>query len=97
MADPIIKKAALKFLKKPNFHQTLRNEILFGVAPRTLKSDAAQKNGVYSVMSSLRYGGFLRDEGFKQLGTLVEMMKIFKSELNFNFEKPTVDQFCQSG
>ena len=97
LTDPI-KKAAKKFLKKKDFHQTLRNEILFAIAPRTLKSGVEQRNGVLGVMYSLQYGGFLRDEGFKQLGTMIEMSKIIGQELKFNFRTHSpIDTFCQSG
>ena len=92
-----MKEAALEFLKRKTFHQTLRNEILFAIAPRTLKSGLTQQNGVYSVMSALRFKGFLREEGFKQLGTINEMTKIFGHELQFNFKMTPVDDFCQSG
>ena len=92
-----MKANAFKFLKKKTFHQTLRNEILFAVAPRTLQSGVAQRRGVYNVMSSLRFKGFLRDEGFKQLGTIIEMTKIIGHELKFTFKMTTVDQFCRSG
>lgn len=87
----------MNFLKKKNFHQILRNEILFAIAPRTLKSCSAQRNGVYSVMSSLRFRGFLRDEGFKLLGTMMEMTKIIGKELQFTFKMTRVDEFCRSG
>ena len=81
-------------MKRKTFHQTLRNEILFAIAPRTLKSDSTQQNGVYSVMSALRFKGFLRDEGFKQLGTINEMTKLLGHELQFNFKMIPVDEFC---
>ena len=88
----------MDFLKKKTFHQTLRNEILFAVAPRTLNSgNKAQKNGVLGVMKSLLYGGFLRNEGFKQLGTMIEMSKVSDKELRFSFNSCTVSEFCQSG
>ena len=95
--DPIVKQNAQKFLKRPNFHRTLRTEILFAIAPRTLKSDERQKRGVYNVMRSLQFGGFLRDEGFKQLGTIIEVSKIIGRDLQFKFKKPTVEEFCRSG
>ena len=97
MTDATIKEAAMKFLKRKTFHQTLRNEILFAIAPRTLKSDLAQRNTVMCVMNSLRYGGFLRDEGFKQLGTMIEMSKVCNEELRFNFKACGINTFCQSG
>ena len=92
-----MKQAALDFLKKRTFHQTLRNEILFAVAPRTLKSDVTQRNCLYNVMSSLRFKGFLRDEGFKQLGTVIEMTNIVGQELKFDFKMSKVDEFCRTG
>ena len=75
----------------------MRNEILFAVAPRTLKSGVAQKNAVLGVMNSLLHGGFLRDEGFKQLGTIIELIKIIGQDLKFKFMSDKVDAFCQSG
>ena len=57
----------MDFLRKTNFHQTFRNEILFAISPRTLKSGLPQRNGVLGVMYSLLYGGFLRNEGFENL------------------------------
>ena len=85
------------FLKKKDFHQTLRNEILYGVAPRTLQSSVEQTNVVFGVMNSLRFGGFLRNEGFKQLGTMIEMSKVCNEELRFNFNACRIDTFCRSG
>ena len=85
------------FLKKKDFHQKLRNEILFAVAPRTLKSDTVQQNSVMSVMKSLLFGGFLRDEGFKQLGTIIELVKIIGHDLKFKLRDNSIDAFCQSG
>ena len=96
LTDRTMRKDALKFLKKKTFHQTLRHEILFAVAPRTLKPDLTQQNGVYSVMSALRFKGFLREEGFKQLGTIIEMTNLFGHELQFNFTKTPIDEFCRS-
>ena len=83
-------------MRKTNFHQTLRNEILFAVSPRTLKSGLTQRNGVLGVMYSLLYGGFLRDEGFKQLGTMIEMRNVCGEKLHFGFKASTIDAFCQS-
>ena len=97
ITDLTVRKAALNFLKKKNFHQILRNEILFTVAPRTLKSNTTQTNRVLGVMKSLRFGGFLRDEGFKQLGTIVQLIKIIGHELQLTLNDSTVDAFCQSG
>ena len=71
--------------------------MLFAVSPRTLKSGLAQRNGVLGVMYSLLYGGFLRDEGFKQLGTMIEMSKMSGEQLQFSFKASTIDAFCQSG
>ena len=97
ITNPAIRKAALDFLKKKTFHQTLRNEILFAIAPRTLHSDVAQQNMVLGVMKSLLFGGFLRNEGFKQLGTIIELIKIIGFDLKFNFKSSPIDAFCQSG
>ena len=85
------------FLKKKDFHQKLRNEILFAVAPRTLKSDTVQQSSVMGVMKSLLFGGFLRDEGFKQLGTITELAKIIGHDLKFKLRDNSIDAFCQSG
>ena len=87
----------MEFLMRKNFHQILRNEILFTLAPRTLKSGVVQRNGVLGVMNSLRFGGFLRNEGFKQLGTMIEMSKVCNEELRFNFKACGINTFCQSG
>ena len=85
------------FLKKKDFHQKLRNEILFAVAPRTLKSDTVQQNSVMRVMKSLLFGGFLRDEGFKQLGTMIKLRHILGQDLKFTFKMTSIDAFCHSG
>ena len=87
----------MDFLKKKSFHQTLRNEILFTVAPRTLTSVVSQRNGALGVMYSLLYGSFLRNEGFKQLGTMIEMSKVCNEELRFKFNACRIDTFCRSG
>ena len=36
-------KAAEEFLKKPNFHQKLRKEILFALMPRTLSPNTPEE------------------------------------------------------
>ena len=87
----------MEFLMRKNFHQILRNEILFTIAPRTLKSGVVQRNDVLGVMNSLRFGGFLRNEGFKQLGTMIEMSQVSGEQLQFSFKASTIDAFCQSG
>ena len=97
ITDVTIKNAALRFLKKKTFHQTLRNEILFAISPRTLESGEAQRNGVLSVMKSLLFGGFLRDQGLKQLGTMIELVKIIGHDWIFTFESSPIDAFCVSG
>ena len=97
LSDPAIKQVTLDFLKKKTFHQILRNEILFAVSPRTLESGLTQRNGVLGVMYSLLYDGFLRNEGFKQLGTMIEMSKISGEQLQFSFKANKIDAFCQSG
>ena len=79
------------------FHQTFRNEILFAIAPRTLKSGVDQDEGVFGVMNSLVCGGFLRNEGFKLLGTMIEMTKVSDEELRFRMISCTIDDFCRSG
>ena len=97
LTDPTLKQATLAFSKKKNFHQILRNEILFSVAPRTLQSSVEQRNAVFAVINSLGFGGFLRNEGFKQLGTMIEMSKVCNEELRFNFKASGIDTFCRSG
>ena len=87
----------MNLLKKKTFHQTLRNEILFALAPRTLKSGAVQRNAVMNVMNSLQHGGFMRDEGFRQLGTIFEFIKIIGHNLKFSLKSSPVDVFCQTG
>ena len=95
--DPAKRKAAISFLKKKNFHQTLRNEILFAIAPRTLTSGVVQQNSVLGVMNSLLRGGFLRDEGFKQLGTIIELIKIIGFDLKFALKSSRIGVFSQTG
>ena len=97
LKDPSCRPATLAFLKKKTFHQTLRNEILFAVAPQSLKSCVEQRENVLKVMDSLVCGGFLRDEGFKMLGTMIEMTKVSDEDLIFSLISCTIDQFCQSG
>ena len=67
--DLAVKKAATDFLWKPNFHQNLRNEILFGLTPATLKACEEQKQKINYVINVMELGGFLYDHGFK--GVLV--------------------------
>ena len=40
---------------------------------------------------------FLRDEGFKQLGTIIEITKIIQTNLKFNLKSARVQTFCRSG
>ena len=87
----------MAFLRKKTFHQTLRNEILFTVAPRTLRPGVEQNEAVLGVMNSLVCGGFLRNEGFKLLGTMIEMTKVSDEELRFRMISCTIDDFCRSG
>ena len=93
----MLRERALTFLKKKDFHQTLRNEILFTVAPKTLKSGIEQRNAILGVVQTLRFGGFLRDQGFKQLGTMIKLANIIRQELNFDLKVELIDDFCQSG
>ena len=91
------KKAATDFLHKPNFHQNLRNEILFGLTPTTLKACVDQRQAINDVANTMLSGGFLREHGLKSLATILAFEAIIKKEVIFKCKTENITSFFQSG
>ena len=97
ITDSTIKKAATDFLHKPNFHQNLRNEILFGLTPTTLKACVDQRQTINDVANTMLSGGFLRQHGLKSLATIIAFEAIIKEQVIFACKTENITSFFKSG
>ena len=77
-----------------NFHHTLRHEILFALVPRTFEPGTEQRAALREVAHLLTMGGFLHDQGLKQLGTIRKFSEIINKSLHFEVKMPTIEDFC---
>ena len=83
MSDPE-KAVAMKFLYKERFHQNLRNEILFGLLPKSLEKGADQTISIPHMLNTLKFRGLLRKErGLERLPTIRRFMKLININSNF--------------
>ena len=87
-----MKQAADAFLKKPNFHRKLRNEILFGLVPTTLRNNSVQTQSINYVRSLMLYGGFLR-HGIKSLASVIKFGEFINEDLDFKCHQEKIDEF----
>ena len=72
-----MKDTANQFIQEKRFHQNLRNEILFGLLPKSLLKGADQTNSVSHLIDTLQYRGYLRRErGLERLPTIRKFMKL---------------------
>ena len=97
VTDPTIKQAVTKFLHEGNFHQNLRNEILFGLTPTTLKACKEQIQTLNYVVNVMQCGGFLHDNGLKSLATIIAFENIIEEEVTFKSKAENITSFFQSG
>ena len=99
--DETIKNEAIDFLSQKNrlrsFHQTLRHEILFALAPQTFESSIIQRAELRETARLLTKKGFLHDQGLNQLGTIQEFCKIIKQNVFFEYEFSKLEDFCDKG
>ena len=90
----------MEYLKRKDFHQVLRNEILWGLIPKTLvaKSNPEyQQHTVPMAMKTLECRSFLRGPGILQLETIQKYFNIIKEEPEFKARKENVKDFCREG
>ena len=97
ITDSTIKQAVTDFLQKGNFHQNLRNEILFGLTPTTLKACKDQQQTINYVTNTMLFGSFLRQHGLKSLATINAFEAIISEEVNFKCKTESIASFYQSG
>lgn len=95
-------KMVQEFLRKKNFHQNLRQEILFGLLPRTLKANTVQERrsqnaALFDLVQRLSYRSILWDEGIKQLGTIIEFDKLTDKSWTFKWRVPKIKKFIDHG
>ena len=79
----------MEYLTRPDFHQVLRNEILWGLIPKTLVAGLNaeyQHHNMDMAMKTLECEGFLRGIGMLQLETIQKFFEIIK-------EKPVDEEF----
>ena len=105
-----IRKQAIDFLSRKNdyenfnsFHQTLRQEIRYGLVPRSFEeksNDEVRKNQravAYEAAGLLIKTGFLHNQqGLNRLGTIIEFSKIIKEQLRFEFKEVEIQKFCET-
>ena len=83
-----LKVITMDFLRKERFHQNFRNEILFGLFPKSLQKGADQTNSIPHLIDTLQYRGYLRKErGLEKLPTIRRLMNILKmSQISPSFQ-----------
>ena len=97
MSDPVTKKTAFQFLKKTDFHQNLRLEILFGLIPKTFEPSDDQRHSVGEMTIMMMHGGFLRNQGVKSLATIRAFETILNTPLDFKYCQLTITEFFNKG
>lgn len=90
------------FLRKTNFHQSLRKEILFHLMPRTLKSNSPnerkrQTATLFDLVQRLSNRSILWDEGLKQLGTIIEFDNLTGKSWTYTYRAPSITAFINQG
>ena len=97
MNNDVIKKRAIEYLKKKNFHQLLRSEILFQLTPKTMAPGPSQKYVLQELCDVLIGSGFLRGQGFRELGTVKKLESILEEELTLQYSGfVNIQSFLQS-
>ena len=88
----------MKFLGGKSFHQNLRNEILFGLIPKTLEPDGSQGNTLEHLIARLEHFGLLsQEQGLFDLLTVRKFFEIIGEKPSFFFPKYTIDQCVDFG
>ena len=89
----------MDFLNRSDFHQTLRNEILFGLIPKSLNKGDDQRNGIEHLMDKLEFRGLIKqDQGIVQLQTVLNFLEIIKAPMpNITFHQTSIDDVALNG
>ena len=90
------KDEAMRFLKGKSFHQNLRNEILFGLIPKTLKPDSSQNNPLGHLIDRLKISGYWAKNRILELLTVRKFRNHWRNSLSY-FPQYTVDQCVDFG
>ena len=87
----------MEFLLEKHFHQNFRNEILFGLLPKSLQKGVDQTNSIPHLIDTLQYRGLLRKErGLEGLPTVrkfLELIKMKNSSPSYHFHTMRLDDF----
>ena len=89
------KEEALSFLKTDNFHWILRNEILFGLIPKTIDCNGLQHHLISNLLDVLKNGGFLRGQGIMQLESVRRFYEIIDEKPDLIVKQNTIPNFCR--
>ena len=94
LSNQELKQRGLNFLQSLRFHRNLRYEILFCLIPKTLTPGASQRHAITNMMQTLKYGGFLRDDGLFQLGVMKALCKIINQKPSMTLKIQPITKFA---
>ena len=95
--DQSSKTTAEKFITEKNFHQILRNEIVFGLIPKSLTPNADQTHPLLHLMVSLKETSLLWNvQGMLRLPTVCKFFEIIKENPKFKFKKKSIKDCVNS-
>ena len=94
LSNQELKQRGLNFLQSLRFHRNLRYEILFCLIPKTLTPGASQRHAITNMMQTLKFGGFLRDDGLFQLGVMKKLCKIINQKPSMTLKIQPITKFA---